>query len=219
MLACAQFAPEFDGIGWTVALEDRLCVLDTARGLREVLWQVSALPGPILALTHAPLLEQIVVDEGPYGLTLWKYLLPQRRLTSRDEVLPALPAGGFGALDPTGGYLEGWIAQTAEGPEALHLRWHRHMRQIPLRAELLAPATTTCIAAQNWTIIRFSDAAGSRSLFCHTSHSRVSAEIAWPNAKGAGLRLTGTDCLCFDEEGRVLHLDTETSQTVSFALR
>jgi MoxR-vWA-beta-propeller ternary system domain bpX6 len=221
MLACTHFAPEFDGIGWTVAFEDRLCVLDTAGTLRDVLWQVSALPGPILALTHSPLIEQIVVDEGPYGLTLWKYQLPHRRLMSRDEVLPAVPDGGFGVLDPTGGYLEGWIGKTAQGPDALHLRQNKRVRQIPLRDELLVPTPTItcCSVDKNWAIIRFSDAARSRSLFFHSNHNRVSAEIVWPSAKGTRLRMTGVDCLFFDEEGRVLHLDAETSQAVGFALR
>ena len=55
-----HFAGEFDGLGWTVARGTRLQVLDTGRGLHDVLWQVPDLPGPVQALATSAELELVV---------------------------------------------------------------------------------------------------------------------------------------------------------------
>jgi hypothetical protein len=112
-----HFAGEFDGLGWTVARGSRLQVLDTGRGLHEVLWQVPDLPGPVRALSTSAEVEQVVV-----GDELWTYHLPPRRLAARDALPKTAEPQPRRLLNPQRGLVSLYV-HTAD-PAVLQVSWH-----------------------------------------------------------------------------------------------
>ena len=218
MLDCTHFAETFDGIGWAVALEDRFCVLDTETSLRQVMWQVSDLGGSIVALSHHPALDQFILAEGDSQMSLWKYQLPQHRLLSRDRLQAFCPEAQFGTLCGNGNFLEAWVGSGADGAATLHLRLAERTRQVLLPAELTGATAIGAAFGSVWTTIGLDDPAGGRRWLL-INWTRICGEIVWPQAPGTRLRMIGPDCIGFDEQGRVLHLDTNTSRAVGFAVR
>ena len=218
MLECSHFADTFDGIGWSVALEDRFCVLDTEHSVKDVMWQVSDLGGRIVGLSHHPALDQFLLAEGDKQMSLWKYQLPQHRLLSRDRLPAFCPEAQFGTLCNNGNFLEAWVGGSADGTVALHLRVAERTRQVPLPADLAGAQPFFGAFGSVWTTIGLADPAGGYRWLL-INWTRICGEIAWPKAPGMRLRMIGPDCIGFDEQGRVLHLDTNTSRAVGFALR
>lgn len=84
-LVLQHFAPRFDGIGWSIVSDGRLLVLDTGKSLRDVLWHVGDLPGPV-ADSHYGATHELHLIGNQSDWELWSYHLPERRLISRNTV-------------------------------------------------------------------------------------------------------------------------------------
>ncbi|WP_398498536.1 bpX6 domain-containing protein [Variovorax sp.] len=225
MVAVDGFGTEFDGIGWTVTRANRIQVLDTARSLQEVLWQVADLPGSVLDLRVTQAREQFVVAD-PSGMpTLWRYGAGQRRLQGREAI--AKPEGvtsmrllhpGFGAFHLVA---EDDAEDDVDGEATLRLHWHitaNHAGE--LRVSGREARTLRAQVDMAWLVTAV-QASGSacRVQWLRVHDGGLGATLHWPGEFGPRMRPVADGWLLFDGEGRVLHLDTECSTSVGFGLR
>lgn len=111
-LALQHFAPRFDGIAWTIVADGRILVLDTAKSLRDVLWHVGDLPGPVVASRHLASHELHLLHASG-GYELWSYALPARKMIARESVQPD-PERRL-LLVPPSGVLEAHLHRAGDG--------------------------------------------------------------------------------------------------------
>lgn len=218
-----HFADEFDGLGWTVARGSRLQVLDTGRSLREVLWQVPDLPGPVQALSASAEVELVVA-----GGELWTYHLPQRRLAARDACPKATEPMPRRLLNLPRGLVSLYV-HTVD-PAVLHLSWH--VAGSAGRIALPGADAQEVLAhtAGDWLVLVWREAAtGVPGGACRTvCWIRLSAgapqaipraTVRWPADGGLKLRACGSAWLLFDDRGRLLQLDTASSEVTRVAVQ
>lgn len=212
-----HFAGEFDGIGWTVARGRRVQVMDTGRSLQDVLWQVSDLPGVVTDLSATRNMEQFVVEDDVLGPSLWRYQCPQRRLLSREPLAVSQSVMSRRLLHPQSGSL---ILRGEPQEDGLfELNW-LGLNGMNGQIRFL---TTDAGGLQSWIdndwiVLRLPDA--TCDVFFHQLRGgRVGASVSWPSEAAVRARAVPNGWLLFDDQGRVLHLDTERSTTAGFAIR
>ena len=214
------FARGFDGIGWSVAIDRRVQVLDTSRGLREALWQVTDLPGPVIALDASDDTEIWVMRSGD-AFEQWNYALPGRRLRER-TTLPApepdlgaagrLFVGGVGVLEFT---QDTPHAETAR-VRALHqpgtawkdVPWHGHDAVLG--------------AAGAWMALREPVADGAREqtiALVNFTTGRLHGRWIWPTGAAVRMRHHHGIWLAFDDQGRVSILTVDNADLRGVSIR
>lgn len=214
-----HFVDTFDGIGWTVACGDRLQVLDTGRSLQDVLWQVTDLPGPVCALSSSARHEHLVVQSGPSTLEVWRYHLPLRRLGLREPLLPAMAQpSSLRALHPDRGLV---IAQVEESKgNSSTLSWMTGEGTQCLTGRLALSGEETqglrLVAQGDFLLV---ESATVRTLrLVHLHSGQVVAIARWPDGH-VQVRSVGKHWLCFDDCGRILVIDIETSSVRAITVR
>jgi hypothetical protein len=215
-------APEFDGLAWTIAEGTRLAVLDTQRGLGEVLWQVTDLPGTVRHLSANTRVEQLVL-QGPRGdAEVWRYQLPQRRLLARGEAWPATEgSSSLQLLSPNGGVLEVQSRQTGTGGLAVSVTSHGRERTLDWTHPHAGDVThIEAHAGGAWLLVGVTDAVTVHWLCSHLDTGRLHAQLEWPAADRPRVRLAlDRQVSLFDRTGRLWHLDTRTSQVQALSVR
>lgn len=212
-----HFASEFDGIGWTVARGRRVQVIDTGKSLQDVLWQVNDLPGVVTDLSATRNIEQFLIEDDLLGPSLWRYQCPQRRLLSR-EPLTVLDGGiSLQLLHPQSGVLSLRGKPQVDG--LFDLSWEG-LNGMNGQTRFL---TTNAGGLQSWIdndwiVLRLSDATCD-VFFRQLRGGSIGASVSWPLEAAVRARAVPNGWLLFDDQGRVLHLDTERSTTAAFAIR
>ena len=209
-----RFCTEFDGINWTIARQNRLLVLDTQSSLREVVWQVSDLPGPVGALISSSTFEQMVIttDAAPQ---LWLYRLPERRLLSR-EPLPPWPQG-VRLLNANPASLLCVTVEQAD--EEICLRWQVRNAQVETRFTSTAPKDLNLRAAGDWLVLVVPTATGYTVRWLLLTTGVEHARVEWPADCIPQLRTRDHELVVFDAAGRLLALDVDTGLHQSLAVR
>ncbi len=218
-----HFAEEFDGLGWTVARGSRLQVLDTGRGLHEVLWQVPDLPGPVRALSTSADVEQVVV-----GGELWTYHLPQRRLAARDAWPKTAEPQPRRLLNAQRGLVSLYV-HTAD-PAALQVSWHVAGSAGRIALPRADAQQVLAHTAGDWLVLVWREAATDASgAPCRTAcwirlsagapQATPRATVRWPADGALSLRACGSAWLLFDDRGRLLQLDTASSEVMRLAVQ
>lgn len=219
--AIDHFANEFDGIGWTVSRGDRIQVLDTGRSLQDVLWQVTDLPGEVVELTATRHLEQFVVHDDVLGPSLWRYQRELRRLLSREPMdFSAIPMSKH-MLHPQSGAFR-LLGETDESG-TLCLRWRvvagiEGEVRVPDHANAREDTTLGFWVDGDWLVMLRSTPGNGTVQWLDLRGGRAAATMEWPDGK-LGMRAVVNGWLLFDDQGRVLHLDTERSVAIGFAIR
>ncbi len=212
-----HFAGEFDGIAWSVAGGSRIRVLDTARSLQTVLWQVHDLPGSVRAMSANPRLEQLLIVGDDGTPALWRYSLPQRRLMSRDSV--EMPdRDQLSLLNPDGGLFTATLRNGDDGRPVLAYQRFQIVREVALPA---ADAYTLewLETGNDWLILGLEgQTVPSMLWFVNLADGQCRARIEWPSLSGLGLRPLGSCWLVFDDQGRLLLLDTESGRMERLAV-
>lgn len=210
------FADRFDGMGWTVAMDKRVQVLDTTTGLQEVLWQVVDLPGRVVAIDNSGDMERWVLrldDESPPNLQQWSYSLPSRRLRARDTVsregedidnteFQRILVRGFGLVDLRHGTGKDSAARVLPATSP-HTPW----------AEIKGlDAQSATYAANGWLAVLSADQpnANESVRLIDFASGQVRACWHWPTSAGVGLRCVADTWLVFDREGRLSSVDVVT---------
>lgn len=206
------FADRFDGAGWTVGVGRSMQVLDTTTRLSEVLWQVTDLPGPVIAITSSHDTELLILQDDDavadvQRLQQWNYALPKRRLRSRDTV-PLFPpstaettvrrllAGRIGLIDL---HFDARTAGRARFSPAVSptRRWTDIVELDP---------TDAMAGADGWLLAR-----SDRSIrLIELASGQVRGRWHWPAEAVVGLRGTAGMWVVFDREGRLATVDLET---------
>lgn len=212
-----HFAGEFDGIGWTVARGRRVQVIDTGRSLRDVLWQVNDLPGVVTELSATREMEQFIVDDDMHGPSLWRYQCPQRRLLNREPLTVSPGAMSRRMLHPHLAPLS--LSGEPQEDGSFELRWlglggmNGRLRFVTTDA-----GRVQAWIDSDWMVLRRFDASG--DVFLHQLRGgSLGARVAWPAAAQLSARAVPDGWLLFDDQGRVLHLDTARSTAAGFAIR
>lgn len=214
------FADRFDGGGWTVAVGTRVQVLDVqAPGLREVLWQVADLPGPVLHIARGMQQETWVMQSSP-NAQQWSYTLPQRRLQSRDELpplnaqqlrtaetegSPRLLAGGRGVLEfrpASPGSSESWLCTLAGHEMRLGSFDRSGMQVLKADGQWLLMASLGAPVEEN--------GAPRRLIRLHQINGPCKMTWHWPADARLRVRAQGQQWLVFDSQGRIATVDMQT---------
>lgn len=218
-----HFAGEFDGLGWTVARGTRLQVLDTGRSLHDVLWQVPDLPGPVQALATSAEVELVVT-----GGELWTYHLPQRRLAARDLCPKAADPMPRRLLNPQRGLVSLYV-HTAD-PAALQVSWHVAGSAGRIALPNADARQVLAHTAGDWLVLVWREAAGATPaargrtacwirLSAGAPQATPRAVVHWPSDGQLSLRACGSAWLLFDDRGRLLQLDTASSEVTRLAVQ
>ena len=212
------FAPRFDGIGWTVAVDRRVQVLDTTRGLREAIWQVADLPGPAVALDVSDDMETWII-RADEAVDQWRYALPSRQLRARDSVPPVDPhtvartlVNGIGLVEFSvdAPHDDVAIARVLAGskPDWKPVPWYGD-------DALLAAAGT-------WLALRepLADDATEQSIALVSLHTgRAHGRWFWPRAAQVRLRECQGVWTAFDDQGRICAVSVANSGVRSLQVR
>lgn len=207
VLDAGHFVSEFDGIAWTIACDKWVRVVDTARSLQTVLWQVNDLPGPVLAMSANGRVEQWLIAGEGYGMELWRYNLPQRRLIARDSV--AMPDSDQAVLlNPGGGVVTAALRNGESDQQALVIgRYSTTTREIAL------PTADRYILkwaqpSNEWALLGLEGTATNSMIwFVSLADGKCRAQLEWPSLEGVGLRSLAATWLIFDNSGRLFYLD------------
>lgn len=228
MADIAHAATEFDGLAWTVAQGTRLRVLDTQHSLQDVLWQVTDLPAPVVALAACPTVEQIILAGERHPPERWHYRLPHRQLATRGEPLP--PQGdaqpSVRLLHAQAGVVDAWLEppDPATGPDgdACKLAWrcNGQSREVPLPPGWPREGTRLQAAAGgDWLMALLDDGTDGHCMLVGLSTGRLHADLAWPGGAPTVARIVDGVCLLADAHGRLWRLDTATSEVRRLSLR
>jgi hypothetical protein len=211
-----QFAAgRYDGIAWSLVSNDRLLVVDAARPSLDVLWSVSEPNSRVIAAEYFAADELFLIQDAR-GTSCWHYRLPRRSLRSRDAVPDSLeqrlrlhPITGAQLLD----------VSADEDGMALAYSWASYRRSIRLPAQGLGKLRDCSIKsladgflvglygeeAMRLHLVRFNDAV---SL----------AAIDWPYGAAVSVREQDGRLLLYDDQGRVLDIDTQRTQVQALSL-
>jgi len=219
-----HFAGEFDGIGWTVTRSNRIQVLDTGRSLRDVLWQVADLPGDVIEMSVTRSVEQFVVDDRAWGdgsasaPSLWRYHCPQRQLRQREPIERPLAEISKRMLHPQIGAFHLMADDGAD--DLLRVSWKLGPHA---GGEFHVPgagARTLQVKSDlDWLVTSEATAQGRLVRWLALRGGRRAASLSWPAPDVRVRAVADGGWLLFDDEGRLLHLDTARSRVVSFSVR
>ncbi|NBM56735.1 hypothetical protein GWI68_18665 [Proteus sp. G2669] len=82
-LKCTVFTRIFDGVFWTIAINNTVQVVDT-KGDFKIVWNVDTLNGDVVELLRHNDTEHWLINSEPKER--WSYILPERRLTQRENL-------------------------------------------------------------------------------------------------------------------------------------
>jgi tetratricopeptide (TPR) repeat protein len=214
-------ANAFDGIGWSLVSRDRILVIDAAKSLQDVLWHVGDLPGPIVIARHSPTNELYLIRSGD-AFEAWTYALPGRRLISRDrvEIRDDAPV----MLYPHGQIVQPRIADSNANNDTgiidIVYEWHRQPRHVHLRKlEGEVAPQIVCQALHQGMLLGLRGERQARYGLYRTWDGKCMAEFDWPASANLRVRETANALLIFDEEGRVLAIDSDGTLMDAISVR
>jgi hypothetical protein len=211
-------ARTFDGIGWSVGIGNRVLVLDTTRGLGEVLWQVADLPGRVVALQACGDTETWLLREGA-TLHQWRYTLPGRRLRDRSELPPADLQTSTRLLAGRAGLLE--FSAIAPDDGTAQVRPLADSRAKPNRVPWHGQGALIA-ADDSWLAMREPialDAPGQAIVLVSLSTGRIHGRWIWPRDAKVQVRHQDATWLAFDDQGRVSAVSTDGSDVRGVSVR
>lgn len=200
------FARRFDGVGWSVGVDNRVDVLDVqSPQLRDVLWRAADLPGSVLLIERDDDKEHWMLAAGP--MQQWTYQLAGRRLMSR-EALPPRDESTLAQLMVAGHGLA-QIDIEARTDAGMRLRMRRIAPDARHGNTITLDGFEVQMAAADWLAVSRADDALE---LAHWHSGLVHARWHWPQADEPRLRCHGGCWLVFDARGRVAVLDTATGR-------
>jgi tetratricopeptide (TPR) repeat protein len=210
-------ADMFEGIGWSVVSRNRILVIDTAKSLHDVLWHVGDLPGPVVSARYASGHEMYLIRSGN-AFELWNYNLSGRRLTSRERI--ELQEGTLPLLYPHGHVLQLRVTEKTEHSFEIGYDWHRQARRVRLGIPEgeIAPRIVCQALTQGFLLGVVGERSARYGLY-RSWDARCMAEFDWPASAALRIRELPDALLIFDEEGRVLALDSDGTVRDTISVR
>lgn len=199
------WAPQYDGLLWNVVIDNRLLALDTSKDQLAVSWQVTDLPGRVIALCDDGRLQTMLLDAAG-ELQQWRYQLPSRRLIQRDS----FP------------YPQGVAALLPHGVRDVPLALHADHTTLTVRlGEGTAPVNIALQglgdewhAAISGDMLLVQECLSDGSLLSHAFDlrtSRVIAQLTLSSPVAPQLVVADRHLMLFDQTGRLVDINCDDS--------
>jgi hypothetical protein len=172
----------------------------------------------VRALSTSAEVEQVVV-----GDELWTYHLPQRRLAARDAVPKTAEPQPRRLLNPQRGLVSLYV-HTAD-PAVLQVSWHVAGSAGRIALPRADAQQVLAHTAGDWMVLVWQEAGALCRTACWIRLSAGApqatprATVRWPADGALSLRACGSAWLLFDDRGRLLQLDTASSEVMRLAVQ
>ncbi|ANH73816.1 hypothetical protein ACS15_0121 [Ralstonia insidiosa] len=211
-------AMQFDGIAWTVVHDVNVRVLDVSQTPCAILWQVTDLPGHVVAFTRTPHLEQLLIRASQAAYQLWRYSLPQRRLLARDDI--AAPADGETLLlDSNNGSVRVGPMQVTDGVPSLPYVCSstRHLLGFEQDGDARPVGFRLGVG---WLTLSLRAGDGCRTFRLQAvGNATDRVRLRWPAVEAVCERFAEKAWLAFDETGRLVHVDLVSGEVRMLSIR
>ncbi|WP_116520746.1 MULTISPECIES: bpX6 domain-containing protein [Achromobacter] len=214
MLAFDFHARDFDGTNWVIATLQEIRVVDVDREF-SAHWRVGDLPGSIVAYQRFGAQEHfLIVDHERPAAQMWSYALPSRRLIARNDVADSNSAR---ILAPGGELISVGFERDNTGARCLRLTNASGFSWVP-PVSPLDPAQDDQYGLrqeENWLFVGTPrDAHTLRwTLFAYDSSVSVPrAQLDWPADAAMTLRVTGSDLVAIDTQGRLFRCNLKSGE-------
>lgn len=210
VLMLDAFAKTFDGTAWSIGRGLQLRVVDVDRRF-ETLWHVSDLPGQIADIRDDERNESVML-RTPTQTQLWHYRLPDRRLLSREPAPIRRQEHSWQVFDSKGRTSELWIKDATESDPVLMVYENGTSKGYRLPGFIQAFVDPLHVYTfEQWLVICYAVSNDDACWhFIHRSSDRLCAVVHWP-VHHAQLRGVDDEWVLFDHQGRLCHIDTDTS--------
>ena len=212
-----HFCDRFDGLHWSVARNNRLQVLDTHQSLREVVWQVTDLPGPVAAMIGSEDMERVLVTLEDEATEEWIYRLPERRLLTRDLQPP--PDGKLRLLNSMLGAIDVTLEQPAPEQVLFRVTGNCLRGEFEYRLQTTPQPHLVLWTEADWLTVSAPAANGYEVHWVLLSNGQARARVRWPGERAPGIRAVGNEWLLFDTEGRLMCCNVDDGQHHQLSLR
>lgn len=216
-------ASRFDGAAWSVVADNRILVIDTAKSLREVIWHVGDLPGPLVAARHDAQYE-IYLMRTPLGFEHWTYHLSARRLASREIVKldPERPC----LLLPFGSVCQPMLESLTDTRLRVSFDTHSRRREVEIaddagRSFGIVSAEQIgigCHAARQGLVVAVSTPDRTHFAVCRMADGDTMATVDWPAGATPQFRESDGHLVFFDDAGRMLDIHADRETVTAFSL-
>ncbi|OBU85906.1 bpX6 domain-containing protein [Chromobacterium subtsugae] len=204
------YADSFDGVGWAVGQDRQIRVLDVARGLHSVLWQVGDLPGRVARVMRSPNCEhyELAGDDGK--MQLWQYSLPGRRLQSRGHIPVHESAKNATVIpSPWGSYRYCWLAADKNGHPWLGNHPPGQKESFLALPPDMAGGSLNVTLGRGWLAVAMSREAAVCTLLARAGADAPDIAFSWPAGSKVQLKMQNDSWLMFDRQGRIVTMDME----------
>lgn len=214
------FADRFDGIAWSVVSDQRIVLLDASSAALNVLWSVGDLGGAVVQarfLRH----DELFLVAGHGATAVWHYRsAPKRSLVSRE---PVEISADTMLLDPHRSVTDVAAEANADGGVRFSFRFAGRSSAIDLDPP--EPGTGECDSSlipltQGFAVLLHGSYRMNLYLVARGNQAaaRCVARIDWPQAPLRAREQDGRLVL-FDDQGRAMAIDANSSQTRAVQLQ
>lgn len=215
MVKMDVYAQQFDGIIWSIAEGNHIRVVDVERNM-GTLWQVNDLPGNVTAVNTTLKEEQwLIMAKEP---EFWRYSLPERRLTARDNISLFENSTWIGIDSHNSAIFCSEFARDQQNGLLLCLHSNKSgyrgtTNRIALPDDMTEKQGRDLqIHLGVCTMLIFApDEQGQEINLYSKNQTQMCASIHWPEDSTPNIRMLDDGWLIFDRKGRLLHLDWHRS--------
>ncbi|MDY0954827.1 bpX6 domain-containing protein [Stenotrophomonas rhizophila] len=206
-LALNGFAPAYDGLGWTVLVDDRVLVVDAGKHVNDVLWHVD-LPGKVVAAGFFAAREVFLIRQGD-ALQEWAYHVPARRRAAQRDLVAT--SGHAVLACPEEGMLQPRVVVAADGRMVLMYErqgQHCECTLAVLEDALTAPYVQDVRVLAAGILVHLRWPSLGRSYLVRTVDAQCMATVEWPGDAQVSAREQPGRLLLHDLHGRWVQLET-----------
>lgn len=213
LLMMTQFAKQYDGLNWSVVQQGCVRVLAVNERFK-IVWQVDHGQHQVEALSVSAKEEYWLIRNEHQGLEYWVYTLPERRLSER-SLISSGQQSTYQHLLGAGGLFR--LYYDAFDTESIVVYSGRYeWANCSLSQPELTTATFLAMQIQinqDWVVlVKLRGTTRKVIQFYECRTGQLCAEVDWPVASAVHIRPMNHDWVLFDEEGRLLHLNTASAQ-------
>ncbi|WP_043892692.1 hypothetical protein [Providencia sneebia] len=213
MLKLTAFADSFDGMFWTLSINNVVQVVDVRNNFK-VVWHVGALTGEVLKIQRTATHEYWLI--GGEDRQFWCYTLPERRLVSCTDAPYHI------------NNIEIYINETFDSYHTIqdnkvtisHFNSsYQQILQLP-KALSIEEKRSFKLSSQAGILTQWQQSSTSTTLFhFYTKRFDRCLELNWPIDAKPTARTEMTNWLLFDQEGRLVHIDWSKGKVNKFSLQ
>lgn len=208
-LKCTVFTRIFDGVFWTIAVNNTVQVVDTKNDFK-IVWNVDALNGDVIEILRHNDTEYWLINSEPKER--WSYILPERRLTQRESLPHHLNEGlKYDVMSNSyyGVKHDKCVLTSADSHYTQRLQLPNTQSIEEQHSFNLIKRTATLIYWQKdeLTIFRL-----------YNNQNHCTFELKWPTNLAPQYRSEFNQWYFFDKAGRLVHFDWNNGRINTLSL-